>query len=79
RTPLIAAAAAAVLLAIGGGPWWLLGSGDAPSAADPAPLGLTPADKPQQQTPVADAEQDGGERPQLMPRKNTQFQRLQTK
>ncbi len=48
RTPLIAAAAAAVLLAIGGGAWWLLGSGDAPSAADPAPLGQTPADKPQQ-------------------------------
>lgn len=79
RTPLIAAAAAAVLLAIGGGAWWLLGSGDAPSAADPAPLGQTPADKPQQQTPVADAEQDGGERPLLMPGKKTLFQRVLTK
>lgn len=79
RTPLIAAAAAAVLLAIGGGAWWLLSSGDAPSAADPAPLGQTPADKPQQQTPVADAEQDGGERPLLMPGKKTLFQRVLTK
>ncbi|MBY9172214.1 serine/threonine protein kinase, partial [Pseudomonas aeruginosa] len=70
---------AAVLLAIGGGAWWLLGSGDAPSAADPAPLGQTPADKPQQQTPVADAEQDGGERPLLMPGKKTLFQRVLTK
>ncbi|WP_343297962.1 hypothetical protein, partial [Pseudomonas aeruginosa] len=76
---LIAAAAAAVLLAIGGGAWWLLGSGDAPSTADPAPLGQTPADKPQQQTPVADAEQDGGERPLLMPGKKTLFQRVLTK
>ncbi|WP_132445488.1 serine/threonine-protein kinase [Pseudomonas aeruginosa] len=59
RTPLIAAAAAAVLLAIGGGAWWLLGSGDAPSAADPAPLGQTPADKPQQQTPVVGASSNG--------------------
>ncbi|HCF3637479.1 TPA: serine/threonine protein kinase, partial [Pseudomonas aeruginosa] len=59
--------------------WWLLGSGDAPSAADPAPLGQTPADKPQQQTPVADAEQDGGERPLLMPGKKTLFQRVLTK
>ncbi|HCI2221731.1 TPA: serine/threonine protein kinase, partial [Pseudomonas aeruginosa] len=66
-------------LAIGGGAWWLLGSGDAPSAADPAPLGQTPADKPQQQTPVADAEQDGGERPLLMPGKKTLFQRVLTK
>ncbi|RQE65057.1 serine/threonine protein kinase [Pseudomonas aeruginosa] len=52
---------------------------DAPSAADPAPLGQTPADKPQQQTPVADAEQDGGERPLLMPGKKTLFQRVLTK
>lgn len=51
----------------------------APSAADPAPLGQTPADKPQQQTPVADAEQDGGERPLLMPGKKTLFQRVLTK
>lgn len=68
-----------MLLAIGGGAWWLLSSGDAPSAADPAPLGQTPADKPQQQTPVADAEQDGGERPLLMPGKKTLFQRVLTK
>ncbi len=46
---------------------------------DPAPLGQTPADKPQQQTPVADAEQDGGERPLLMPGKKTLFQRVLTK
>ena len=70
---------AAAVAAIGGGAWWLLGSGDAPSAADPAPLGQTPADKPQQQTPVADAEQDGGERPLLMPGKKTLFQRVLTK
>ncbi len=44
-----------------------------------APLGQTPADKPQQQTPVADAEQDGGERPLLMPGKKTLFQRVLTK
>ncbi len=45
----------------------------------PPALGQTPADKPQQQTPVADAEQDGGERPLLMPGKKTLFQRVLTK
>ncbi|MBH8793960.1 serine/threonine protein kinase PpkA, partial [Pseudomonas aeruginosa] len=73
------AAAAAVRVASGGGAWWLLGSDDAPSPVDPAPLGQTPTDKPQQQTPVADAEQDGGERPLLMPGKKTLFQRVLTK